>query len=49
MRRVRKQVGEYVDYTPVSGSFTSQGTYNGSSNIKFFNNNKIKMENNVCR
>ena len=28
-------VGKYVDYTPVSGSFTSEGKYNGRSNQNF--------------
>ena len=28
-------VGKYVDYTPVSGSFTSEGKYNGSSDQNF--------------
>ena len=28
-------VGKYVDYTPVSGSFTSEGQYNGSSDQSF--------------
>ena len=32
---LKASIGEYIDYTPVSGSFTSQGTYNGSSNKSF--------------
>ena len=28
-------VGKYVDYTPVSGSFTSEGQYNGYGNQTF--------------
>ena len=28
-------VGKYVDYTPVSGSFTSEGQYNGGSDQNF--------------
>ena len=28
-------VGKYVNYTPVSGSFTSEGQYNGQSNQNF--------------
>ena len=30
-----EEIGKYVDYTPVSGSFTSQGTYNGGNNQTF--------------
>ncbi len=30
-----EMVGKYVDYTPVSGTFTSEGQYNGSSNQNF--------------
>ena len=29
------QTGQYVDYTPITGSFTSSSTYNGSSNQNF--------------
>ena len=30
-----ENIGKYVEYTPVSGSFTSEGQYNGSSNQNF--------------
>ncbi len=37
-------VGKYVDYTPVSGSFTSQGQYNGSSNKNFSTSTGVKWQ-----
>ncbi len=37
-------VGKYVDYTPVSGSFTSEGQYNGWSNIDFSTDINIKWK-----
>ena len=32
---IEGEIGKYVDYTPVSGSFTSEGQYNGKSNQNF--------------
>ncbi len=37
-------VGKYVGYTPVSGSFTSQGTYNGGSNQNFSTTTGVKWK-----
>ena len=37
-------VGKYVDYTPVSGTFTSEGQYNGSSNQNFSTISGLKWQ-----
>ena len=37
-------VGKYVDYVPVSGSFTSEGQYNGGSNQNFSTTTGVKWK-----
>ena len=37
-------IGKYVEYTPVSGNFTSEGQYNGSSNQNFSTISGLKWQ-----
>ena len=37
-------VGKYVDYTPVSGSFSANGTYNGNSTRSFSTNTEAQWQ-----
>ena len=41
---INGEIGKYVDYTPTSGSFTSNSTYNGYGNQKFSTDTSIKWE-----
>ena len=38
------KIGEYVDYKPTSGSFTSEGQYNGGSNQSFSTDTSLKWK-----
>ena len=39
---INAMVGKYVDYTPVSGAFTSEGQYNGNGNQPFSTISSLK-------